>query len=212
MTAQAENESNGSALAAISLLRSTSNSALKANNNKRNAPSSKHDASTAGKKPKLGRATSSLARLQTPGKVSQVKNTNPKDNLTRSPSGDSDKENWTPTENGATPRRRPLPSGKPARPTAVGRDASRTVLGDNNTIPTHAINFGAANKRRRKAKDLPVPAVFEDLEATVTASSQAANGGEEVKNFMQSGEISPTKAGDLDCVQGLLSLSQGAWR
>jgi hypothetical protein len=26
------------------------------------------------------------------------------------------------------------------------------------------------------------------------------------------GEVSPSKRGDLDCIQGLLSLSQGNWR
>ncbi|CAG8950338.1 hypothetical protein HYFRA_00006831 [Hymenoscyphus fraxineus] len=202
LTAQAENESNGSALAAISLLRQTSNSALKTNNNKRNAPPSKRDIGTPGKKPKLGRAASSLARLQTPGKVSQDTVLKPKDGggLMRSPSGDSDKENWTPIENGVNPRRRPLPSGKPTK-----SSVPRTVLGDNHTVPTHAVDFGAANKRRRRAKDVAAE-VFEDQPIAVPAP------GDEVTKFMQSGEISPSKKGDLDCVQGLLSLSQGNWR
>ncbi|KAG9238769.1 hypothetical protein BJ875DRAFT_449881 [Amylocarpus encephaloides] len=201
LTAQAENESNGSAVAAISLLRSTSNSALKPNSNKRNAPSTKNNSSTLGKKPKLGRATSSLARLQTPHqttKLSKDKAVNPKDNLMRSPSGDSDKENWFPSENGFNPRRRPLPSGK-----TTNQPTSRAVLGDNLDILSHAVNFGGSGKRRRKAKEAPTE-IFED-------QGNAENASEDVEKFMR-GEVSPSKKGDLDCIQGLLSLSQGNWR
>ncbi|KAH8657463.1 hypothetical protein BGZ60DRAFT_434430 [Tricladium varicosporioides] len=204
LTTQAENESTGSALAAISLIRSTSGTALRANTNKRNAPTpSKHDPNKQGKKPKLGRAMSSLARLQNPinksTKIVDVEKPGyEKDGLMRSPSGDSDKENWIPHENGANPRRRPLPSSRSDK-----QSGSRAVLGDNFNIPTHALNFGAPGKRRRKAKDVQPPAVFEDQEN--------AGAGGEVEKFMR-GEISPSKKGDLDCVQGLLSLSQGNWR
>jgi hypothetical protein len=34
---------------------------------------------------------------------------------------------------------------------------------------------------------------------------------DEVSRFM-CGDVSPSKKGDMDCVAGLLSLSQGAWR
>jgi hypothetical protein len=34
---------------------------------------------------------------------------------------------------------------------------------------------------------------------------------QDVDKFMR-GEVSPSKKGDLDCIQGLLSLSQGTWR
>jgi hypothetical protein len=34
---------------------------------------------------------------------------------------------------------------------------------------------------------------------------------DEVSRFI-CGEVSPSKRGDMDCVAGLLSLSQGAWR
>jgi hypothetical protein len=204
LTAFAENESNGSAVAAISLLRSTSNAALKPNNNKRNAPATRHEAGKQlGKKPKLGRAQSSLARLQNPQKPSSkmpetVSGNNGKDRLMRSPSGDSDKENWLPNDNAGNVRRRPLPSARSDK-----QLGSRAVLGDNHNIPSHAINFGGNGNRRRKAKDVE-PNIFEDKE----------NAGEvdrDVEKFMR-GEISPSKKGDLDCVQGLLSLSQGNWR
>jgi hypothetical protein len=202
LTTQAENESHGSALAAISLIRSASNSALKQNANKRNAPSVKPDSSKHGKRPKLGRGTSSLARLQTPSKISSKPTHQPsgyaKDGLVHSPSGDSDKENWMPYEHGGNPRRRPLPSCKAGK-----QQNPRAVLGDNFNVPTHAVDFPGGRHRNRKSTKA-VPEVFEDQE----------NGGvvpPEVEHFMR-GEISPSKKGDLDCIQGLLSLSQGNWR
>lgn len=202
LTTQAENESHGSALAAISLIRSASNSALKANINKRNAPSVKHDSNKHGKRPKLGRATSSLARLQNPGKVSLKPTQQPsgygKDGLMHSPSGDSDKENWLPNEHGGNSRRRPLPPSRSEK-----QHNPRAGLVDNFNVPTHAVNFGGGRNRNRKSANV-VPEIFEDQE----------NIGEvpaEVEKFMR-GEVSPSKKGDLDCIQGLLSLSQGNWR
>lgn len=202
LTTQAENESHGSALAAISLIRSASNSALKQNANKRNAPPVKPDSSKHGKRPKLGRATSSLARLQNPNTISSKPTRQPssysKDDLMHSPSGDSDKENWLPDEHGGNSRRRPLPSSRAGKP-----QSSRAILGDNFNVPTHAVDFpGGRNRNRKSAK--AIPEIFEDQE----------NRGEvpqEVEKFMR-GEVSPSKKGDLDCIQGLLSLSQGNWR
>ncbi|KAH7364144.1 hypothetical protein BKA65DRAFT_590510 [Rhexocercosporidium sp. MPI-PUGE-AT-0058] len=201
LTTLAENESHGSAVAAISLIRSSSNAALKANPNKRNAPAAKHDSAKQGKKQKLGRAVSSLARLQNPSQTSSKVAQDPieytKDGLLRSPSGDSDKENWVPREGGGNPRRRPLPSGRSDK-----RPQSRAVLGENNNIPSHA-DFGGNRNRKRKAA--VEHAIFEDAE------NSNAEVGEEVEKFMR-GEVSPSKKGDLDCIQGLLSLSQGNWR
>lgn len=198
LTAQAESESSGSAVAAISLIRSASNSALKPNANKRNAPATKHDSAKHGKKPKLSRAFSSLARLQNTG-VSSKLDTDPsksgKDGLMHSPSGDSDKENWVPSEGGGGRRRRPLPSSRSDK-----HGNSRAVLGDNHNVLTHA-NFGGRKNRKRSAIETNI---FEDAENT-------AEVGEEVEKFMR-GEVSPSKKGDLDCIQGLLSLSQGNWR
>ncbi|KAK0119228.1 hypothetical protein ONS95_008084 [Cadophora gregata] len=200
LTTLAENESHGSAVAAISLIRSSSSAALKANPNKRNAPAMKHDSAKQGKKQKLGRSVSSVARLQNPSKISSNAAPDPsdytKDGLLRSPSGDSDKENWLPRENGGNPRRRPLPSSRSDK-----QPQSRTVLGENKNIPTHA-DFGG--NRNRKRKPVAEHAIFEDPENSTEV-------GEEVEKFMR-GEVSPSKKGDLDCIQGLLSLSQGNWR
>jgi hypothetical protein len=202
LTTQAENESSGSALAAISLIRSASNSALKQNSNKRNAPSVKPDTTKHGKRPKLGRATSSLARLQNSGKALSHPPQRPsgygKDSLTHSPSGDSDKENWIPDEHEGNPRRRPLPSSKSDK-----QQKPRAILGDNFSVPTHAVDFPGGKHRGRKTANA-VPEVFEDQE-------NCGGVPPEVEKFMR-GEVSPSKKGDLDCIQGLLSLSQGNWR
>jgi hypothetical protein len=140
---------------------------------------------------------SSLARLQNTEKPSQNLSSDGKDGLMRSPSGDSDKENWVPTE-GGNARRHPLPSSRSGK-----QSQSKAVLGDNLNIPTHAVNFGGSRHRKGKSANVETN-IFEDQE----------NSGEvpqEVEEFMR-GEISPSKKGDLDGVQALLSLSQGNWR
>ncbi|CCC10412.1 hypothetical protein SMACR_02983 [Sordaria macrospora] len=126
LTVQANNESRGSAIAAISLLRSTSLSTAgggsplqPSRSNKRNASISgmtpRADSST--KKPRLTKGLSATARLETPnnniwaGKRQSFAadtpagfsyNTKPKSSaLFISPQGnESDKENWSPDENG----------------------------------------------------------------------------------------------------------------
>lgn len=213
LTAQAERESNGSAVAAISLIRSTSNSAaLKANTSKRNPQQQDSSRNTTNKhgirKPKLGRAQSSLARLQYLSKAAQEQlSTNEKESgLMASPSGDSDKENWLPGENtnaagGSNPRRRPLPAAKPT----MSSSSSKNILGDNNKVPTHA-NLGGGRSRKRKSAEIG-SSIFEDDDQ----NDGPGEGGEDVEKFMR-GEVSPSKKGDLDCIQGLLSLSQGNWR
>ena len=197
LTTQAEHESNGSAVAAISLLRSASNSALKSSGNKRNAPSSRQDLSSHDKRRKFGRAMSSLARLQGSGipSLSVSQSNKSKSGLVGSPSGDSDKENWIPA-GGGNVRRRPLPSSRPNKPSQA------QVLGNNSNIPTQAVNFGGVKNGRRKAAEVE-PHIFEDQENDET--------NQQVEKFMR-GEVSPSKKGDLDCIQGLLSLSQGNWR
>jgi len=202
LTAQAERESGGSATAAIGLIRSASNSALKAASaSKRNSTvSTREDLNKRDKKPKLGRAQSSLARLQYTNKTHEQLANMAKEGLMRSPSGDSDKENWLPGERTINPRRRPLPQSKNDKLSSM-----KSILGDNHNVPSHATNLGGATSgRNRKRKSQDVGAnIFEDREN--------ADGGEEVQRFM-SGEVSPSKKGDLDCIQGLLSLSQGNWR
>lgn len=256
LTTQAENESSGSAIAAISLLRSISQTstltsmvhshspnALQPNSSKRNAPPSRRDST---KKAKLGRTTSSIARMQSLPPVQSAvdqassekeaalepekKSTKASLAVILSPSGgDSDKENWSPDEEGnPIARRRPLPAATAAaktptllaggNPRRVGR-----VLGEQG-LPKRAGMGGRANtapvprsRANGKAVDSSV-SIFEDEEGAdehENASKELPKKGkrtdEEVQQFMR-GEVSPSKRPDMDCIAGLLSLSQGNWR
>lgn len=133
-----------------------------------------------------------------------------KDGLLVSPSGDSDKENWFPTKEG-NPRwmsslheiRTPIPIAvvNKANPRRTGR-----ILQDH---PGPVIFSGARTKtmpamgRRDSGKDL---SIYED-----GGESPAPKAADQVQSFM-SGEVSPSKKGDMLCIEGLLSLSQGNWR
>ncbi|TGO31148.1 hypothetical protein BPAE_0001g00420 [Botrytis paeoniae] len=196
LTTQAENESSGSAIAAISLIRSTSSSALKPNPSKRNTPSRLN---LQGKRPKMGRASSSVARMQS-GVKKAGQPINDKDPSMRSPSGDSDKENWVPPQSGVSPRRRPAHVQKESDREPKG------ILQDNPSIPTHA-EFGVNRNKRRKSAHSE-PQVYEDAEVS-TKNTKAPD--DDVQQFMQA-PVSPSKKDDVDCIQGLLSLSQGNWR
>ncbi|KAA8576574.1 hypothetical protein EYC84_006677 [Monilinia fructicola] len=196
LTTQAENESNGSAIAAISLIRSTSGSALKSNPSKLNTPSRPNPQ---GKRPKMTRASSSVARMQS-GVKKPRKTVDDKDPLRRSPSGDSDKENWIPHQNGENARRRPAHIRKDSEREPKG------VLQDSLEIPTHA-DFGVNKNKRRKSAH-GEPEVYEDTENSIKAIKTP---DDDVQSFMQ-GPVSPSKKDDVDCIQGLLSLSQGNWR
>ena len=196
LTTQAENESSGSAVAAISLLRSTSKSAFKPNSNKRNAPSAKHEIAAHGKRAKLGRAQSSLARLQNTEKNSRPQSSNGKVDMIHSPSGDSDKENWVPHEDGSNARRRPLPSRRPEN------HPSKPVLGENFNPPQRSANLGGGRNRKRKGAS-NAPKIFEDQE-------NSGARGEEVEKFMR-GEVSPSKRGEFEGAQALLAMMV-SWR
>ncbi|GFP58124.1 hypothetical protein ACSS6W_006936 [Trichoderma asperelloides] len=206
LTAQAEHESSGSAIAAISLLRSTS-SILQPNTAKRNALSlTKLARSRQIKKPRLNRTSSSVARLETCW-VSDEKSRescHAKMNVSMlvSPS-DSDKENWSPRRDGSSVEgRRQMPPSSPIRSQSARRIGrvlqgrkSPAFLMRSNTVPSEARS--------------PVKTgihTLADLEPKAEPSRD-----DEVSRFM-CGEVSPSKKGDMDCVAGLLSLSQGAWR
>ncbi|KAJ0162611.1 hypothetical protein CTA2_4281 [Colletotrichum tanaceti] len=219
LTAQAENESNGSAVAAISLLRSTS-SILQNNISKRNCPASRPmSRSQQAKKPRLSRTYSSVARMQTPvgggdnslAHLNHEKSANKvKVNMLISPSH-PDKENWNPDTNGNPGKMPPLSDARRPLPTTAGSkpNARRTgrVLGYHSVPALFSGNRARtmpAMGRRDSGNDL---AIFVD-----DRSSPAPKGTEEVEKFMRGGEVSPSKKGDMDCIAGLLSLSQGAWR
>lgn len=204
LTKMAENEANGSALAAISLLRS-SGSVLQPSSNKRNAPLSRRNPFA--KKAKLGRSHSSFSRFGEPGKRTDENGMYRDDDVPAkklrvsmlvSPSGDSDKENLSPDEDGVPhpgARRRALPQAQPRR----GGDR---VLQEQRVPGSKHNRVGAASALHRGKRGGSPLKVFED------------GGGRpdpEVERFMR-GDVSPSKKGDADCVAGLLALSQGNWR
>ncbi|KAM0564085.1 hypothetical protein ACHAPJ_000294 [Fusarium lateritium] len=208
LTAQAEHESNGSAIAAISLLRSSSG-ILQPSTAKRNAPMMKPQRPHQAKKAKLDRNGSSVSRLETEmdgfekddrefGKV--------KVSMLVSPTGDSDKENLSPDEDSSSPdpyHRRALPP--PPKP--VGENPRRVgrVLQEQKSPSLLANRANTAPARPRSIIKEGLE-IFED-----TMKSSMPSREDEVEKFMR-GSVSPSKRPDMDCVAGLLSLSQGAWR
>ncbi|KAI0974278.1 hypothetical protein F4678DRAFT_422040 [Xylaria arbuscula] len=155
-----------------------------------------------------------------------------------SPSGDSDKENWSPKEHGNSDHQRPLPPPEngaspiktvaplPRNPRRVGR-----VLGEQDAVTKRLFMNSSADAKNRnviRANTAPIPgrrprklgdpavAIFEDSENTAHDETnemfpREGKGDQEVECFMRT-ELSPSKRPDMDCVAGLLSLSQGNWR
>lgn len=205
LTAQAEHESNGSAIAAISLLRSSSG-ILQPSNAKRNAPMPKPHRSHQAKKAKLNRSGSSVARLETDPEETEKADREfgkVKVSMLVSPSGDSDKENWSPDEDGnpSDAYRRPLPPALPKsqNPRRVGRALQEQKS------PSLLAN------RANTAPARPRSIIKEGMEIFEDTLKRPAPREDEVDRFMR-GSVSPSKKPDMDCVAGLLSLSQGAWR
>ena len=215
LTEQAELEESGSATAAIGLIRSRSNNskAMTPNANKRNAHPQRHNPikrqkGEGGKtsKPKLARATSSVARLQTVSSNAQNPRTMSKDKDLKSCSqsalyetydGDSDKENWEPGTQISNPRGR--------RPANVQQ--SIRILEESLRVPSQSSSLDALmdreniNSRRSSSKATSSSEEKENANPEVD---------DEVATFMS--ESVPREVEDLDCVQNLLSLSQAAWQ
>ncbi|KXH45922.1 homeobox domain-containing protein [Colletotrichum nymphaeae SA-01] len=222
LTTQAEDESNGSAVAAISLLRSTSG-VLQNNSSKRNCPASRPASRPQqAKKPKLCRTSSSMARMQTSLTDGEESASQPSEekslgdkvkvDMLISPSGDSDKENWTPEDQGNMRR---LPPINDRRPLPAAVDSKNNARRTGRTLQDHP---GPAIFSSSRARTMPAMGrrgsgkyvtIFEDGQSS---SSPTTKGADEVESFMRGGDVSPSKKGDMDCIAGLLSLSQGAWR
>ncbi|KKA20663.1 Homeobox transcription factor [Rasamsonia emersonii CBS 393.64] len=107
--------------------------------------------------------------------------------------GDSDKENWVPGTQMSNPRRSRRGASQMRRP--VLREAG---MSSNN----NAVDDGKRERALRTLRDnankqneIKLPSKLDD----------------EVKAFMSESGAS-SREEDLDCIQGLLSLSQGAWR
>ncbi|KAI1118934.1 hypothetical protein F5Y14DRAFT_398215 [Nemania sp. NC0429] len=277
LTRQAEDEASGSAIAAISLMRSSSSSASLSNlihNHHPNSQPPSHPGvlqpnlskrntlgmarSSLDRKPKFGRAKTSppVTRYMPLDESTKIvdqdgddddlepekkrrKKQDPQFDIL-SPSGDSDKENWSPGKNGDPERRRlpPPPPETAASPTKtavapstnprrVGRilgeqDPTAKRLFANGSTDSRSRHTNRANtaptlgQRSRKPGDAAV-AIFEDGESTPHKEKEDAQpragkrDDEDVERFMR-GELSPSKRPDMACVAGLLSLSQGNWR
>ena len=215
LTEQAEREERGSATAVIGLMRSCSNSSklLTPNPNKRNAHSQKPDSTKRLKadfqksgKPKLARATSSVARLQTAngnGQTQKATYKGEKKSKGGSQSavweeydGDSDKENWEPgTQSSNHRRRRPGHAHRAAR-----------ILEENFRVPSQTSSLDVMMDQEGNTSRGSI--------AKSSSSEEKENKGPEVDDeiaaFMC--ESGPREVEDLDCVQNLLSLSQAAWQ
>lgn len=231
LTEQAENESTGSAIAAISLLRSTSSSSIlqPSGSGKRNASVTRDIQSDPTKKRKFNRTTSSVARLETSGESRKLKDSGCLDQLKvarlLSPT-DSDKENLSPDDDGNPHRRRPLPSESsetremsPSKTKLTnGRRTGIRVLQENAaSLLSNRANIASLERRDSKtSKDRDID-IFQDPASAKKSKNprRPAMGPQsenEVEKFMRGEQVSPSKKPDMDCVAGLLSLSQGAWR
>jgi hypothetical protein len=192
LSAHAENERAGSAVGTINLIRSQSQKARlqmmterPGGSNVRNPPVSQR-----GIKPKLSRAKSSMGRLQdTDQSFVKPSMKEGKPSIVRSPSGDSDKENWAPgTRSSQHPLRRHLAS-----------TSRHAILGDGDHRLSHARSTDslAACKKRGGVLRRPIAMDNENIDPSDRHKTLIEEGG---------------KGEDLDCIQGLLSLSQGAWQ
>jgi hypothetical protein len=174
----------------------------------------------------LARATSSLARLQTTntsvgnGKDELKKGKLGSGEILASPGGDSDKENWLPDTSGTggSQMRRPLPSARPqkgSRRRALENSHSSASISKSKTPKLGASAAGLEIFDEGEGDENDDQENENENRSRSGKNGKGANGkkavDKEVEKFMR-GEVSPSKKGDLDCIQGLLSLSQGNWR
>jgi hypothetical protein len=112
--------------------------------------------------------------------------------------GDSDKENWVPGTNRPNSRRPHKVTSQVQRPAL-----QETGIKNRSTVDDLAL---AANGKRVRG--------FRGARAPLNKEGGVKVAGKldaEVAAFM-SGSGPASREDDLDCIQGLLSLSQGAWR
>lgn len=200
---RAQQEGSGSATEALSLIRSNSSRALKQNNNKMNSPNpGRFDSSGPIKKarPPLRKSLThvgivSTASTKPKGKGSKkVIDTEEEEEDYDHLNSESDKENYNPTPRG--PR------------TVTQKESfirtSTKVLGENDTLKSTSSSLGNLMTREQRQKSR-------------SSRSKPARVDDEVAAFMGgSGSEAGSGSGiareeDLNCVQGLLSLSQGNW-
>lgn len=204
---KADQEQSGSAADAISLMRSTSRSALTPLSNKGNIrlfdnslTKREKDDHPVKSRPVFGRAQSSVGRLQggNHGATERRKDGGFKKSITIDLSGaDSDKENWDPIPGISAATSRRLQGGPPTR---------KPWLGESRTAPS---SRGTSSSRRQpERKHSKLDHGKENLDP---------EDDEEIASFMRGnrtsgGQRDNAREDDLDCIQGLLSLSQGNWK
>ncbi len=215
LTIQAEREQSGSAVGAIGLIRSRSNKTMAVNPNKRTAHQPKHESTKRQKsssqqlqKPKLARAISSVARLQSVAGNAQKQAAKSKDKDLKSSSqpalyqsydGDSDKENWEPgTQISSTRRRRPVN-------TEQQTGMRRPVLEESLYIPSHSSSLDTL-MNRKAVKNRRIRS-----EESIETDNSSPEVAEEAAKLISGSSVN-REVEDLDCVQNLLSLSQAAWQ
>ena len=164
-------------------------------------------------RPKIARTASSVARLQTTEITSQSSSSKTKfvDSKSESqhyvyqdPSGDSDKENWEPGTRSRDLERQEI---HPIPEPEVGTQSR--VLQENTRLPSHSMSLGNLLNRDNVHPRHRAKRTVNDLVNQYDKENIAVDG--EVSKSMRR-ESLPEPEDELDCVQNLLSLSQGAWR
>lgn len=203
---KAEKDGNGSAADAIGLIRANSGRrVLGALPAKRNATLTKQHSAKRTKldhpRPSLQRSSTSAGRLQhgseTVGKPALKLKYSESGASIHIPGNDSDKENWS-------PERVLGPSSQPAMGSRGGPHSrhGRSVLGESRASG----NSVRATRTEKRPPQTPRARAATDR---VTDPDQDP----ELAAFMREHRKSSSISGEeeLDCVQGLLSLSQGRW-
>lgn len=216
LTEQAKREQSGSAIGPISLIRSQSNrntttsfnkpfaNAAKLESTKRQRPDGKLT-----NKPKLARAASSVARLQTvDGNLQKhemaVKdgkfNFKPQPALYEFADGDSDKENWEPGTQSRRVRRRRVTNSQASSP------AQRTILEESSRIPSQSSSLDTLmNRESATPRESHLKA-----KKSQTQENKTTEADDEVRVSVGGSGIS-REVEDLEGVQNLLALSKAAW-
>jgi hypothetical protein len=191
LSEKADQEMSGSAANAISLIRANNRGPLQANQNKRNVPVMPQVASSRNGKPfrpALSRASTSHGRLQTKTHPDKKEGSDEFEQ----PNTDSDKENWEPEDHINSRRLHVFePKHRP----------SRQVLGENMQVISQGSSLGAlmASKKQTRINEV------DDDVARFMADGNKEDSSQPVSTSSEGFE-------ELDCVQSLLSLSQGNWK
>lgn len=209
----AENESTGSAAAAISLIRSTSNSngggiLQPSSGHKHNGRISKPQRPHVGsRKPRLSHTRSDISDILA---AAAEENEKPREkdigSIFGTPGTDSDKENMSPDEDGnprPSRRRRPLPA---APSTQNPKRRERTLL-DVGNVPSILRAATAPSKYSDLGSKDSASGIYEDSD-NESVKGKGKRGGDELSRMVSEAN-SPSKRHMLDCVSTLLSLRKG---